>query len=237
MQDKTITISPSIMCADLLNLEKSVREIESAGIDTLHIDIIDGSFSPSMPLGIDTVKQLRKITNMNFDVHIMANDNEFFIQEMIDIGVEQITFHIESSVHIDRYINLIRNSGAKVGIALNPATPLSALDYVLPQCDTVLLMLINPGFATDKAEKQIAYAVKKVRDLHQTIQEAGLKTRIEVDGRVSLDTIPALVEAGADFLVAGSTSLFVKGNSLAENKQIMDKKISEGISLGEAVRG
>jgi ribulose-phosphate 3-epimerase len=236
MQNRKITISPSIMCADLLNLEKSVREIESAGIDTLHIDIIDSSFSPSMPLGIDTVKQLRKITNMDFDVHIMANDNEFFIQEMIDIGVEQITFHIESSVHIDRYINLIRNSGAKVGVALNPATPLSVLDYVLPQCDTVLLMLINPGFATDKAEKQISYAVKKVKDLYQTIEEAGLKTRIEVDGRVSLDTIPALVEAGAEILVAGSTSLFVKGNSLSENKQIMEQRIAEGISLGEAVR-
>ncbi|OIU69813.1 ribulose-phosphate 3-epimerase [Rossellomorea aquimaris] len=236
MQNRKITISPSIMCADLLNLEKSVREIENAGIDTLHIDIIDSSFSPSMPLGIDTVKQLRKITNMDFDVHIMANDNEFFIQEMIDIGVEQITFHIESSVHIDRYINLIRNSGAKVGVALNPATPLSVLDYVLPQCDTVLLMLINPGFATDKAEKQISYAVKKVKDLYQTIEESGLKTRIEVDGRVSLDTIPALVEAGADILVAGSTSLFVKGNSLAENKQIMEQRIAEGISLGEAVR-
>lgn len=236
MQNRKITISPSIMCADLLNLEKSVREIESAGIDTLHIDIIDGSFSPSMPLGIDTVKQLRKITNMNFDVHIMANDNEFFIQEMIDIGVEQITFHIESSVHIDRYINLIRNSGAKVGVALNPATPLSVLDYVLPQCDTVLLMLINPGFATDKAEKQIAYAVKKVKDLHRYIKEKGLGTRIEVDGRVSLESIPSLVDAGADILVAGSTSLFVKGNSLAENKQIMEQRIAEGISLGEAVR-
>lgn len=236
MQKRKITISPSIMCADLLNLEKSVREIESAGIDTLHIDIIDSSFSPSMPLGIDTVKQLRKITNMDFDVHIMANDNEFFIKEMIDIGVEQITFHIESSVHIDRYVNLIRNSGAKVGVALNPATPLSVLDYVLPQCDTVLLMLINPGFATDKAEKQISYAVKKVKDLYQTIQGAGLETRIEVDGRVSLDTIPALVEAGADILVAGSTSLFVKGNRLDENKQIMEQRIAEGISLGEAVR-
>ncbi|WP_044339377.1 ribulose-phosphate 3-epimerase [Rossellomorea aquimaris] len=236
MQNRKISIAPSIMCADLCNLEKSVREIERVGIDTLHIDIIDGSFSPSMPLGIDTVKQLRKITNMDFDVHIMAKENEFFIQEMIDIGVEQITFHIESSVHIDRYVNLIRNSGAKVGIALNPATPLSVLDYVLPQCDTVLLMLINPGFATDKGEKQISYAVKKVKDLHRYIQEKGLSTRIEVDGRVSLESIPSLVDAGADILVAGSTSLFVKGNSLAENKQIMEKGISEGISLGEVVR-
>ncbi|SES28148.1 ribulose-phosphate 3-epimerase [Salipaludibacillus aurantiacus] len=236
MQKRKITIAPSIMSSDLCNLEKSVKEIEKEGIDTLHIDIIDGAFSPSMPLGIDTVKQLRKITDIDFDVHIMANDNEFFIQEMINIGVEQISFHLESSVHIDRYVNLIRKSGTKVGVALTPSTPLSDLEYILPQCDTVLLMLINPGFATDKNEKQVSYAAQKVKDLKQLIEEKGLNTRIEVDGRVSLETIPGLVEAGADILVAGSTSLFIKNRSLAENKQIMEERISEGISKGEAVK-
>ncbi|MED0746863.1 ribulose-phosphate 3-epimerase, partial [Aeribacillus composti] len=160
--NKKITIAPSIMCADLCNLEKSVKEIEKEGLDTLHIDIIDGHFSPSMPLGIDTIKQLRKITDMNFDVHIMSNNNEFFIQEMIKIDVQQISFHYETSTHIDRYINLIKNNGIKAGLALNPATPLSVLDYILPQCDTILLMLINPGFATDENEKQVSYAIKKV---------------------------------------------------------------------------
>lgn len=227
--NKVITIAPSIMCADLCNLEKSVREIENAGIDTLHIDIIDGSFSPSMPLGIDTVKQLRKITDMNFDVHIMANNNEFFIQEMIHIGVQQMTFHIETSTHVDRYIQMIKKSGSKVGVALNPATSLSVLDYVLPQVDTVLLMLINPGFATDKNEKQVAYAVKKVEDLNRLLVERGLEKRIEVDGRVSLETIPSLVRAGADILVAGSTSLFIPGHSLEENKKAVEKGILEGL--------
>src|SRR5699024_6345762 len=137
----------------LCNLEDSIIKIEQEGLNTLHIDLIDGHFSPSMPLGIDTVKQLRKVTDMDFDVHIMANNNEFFIQEMIDIGVQQITFHIESSKHIDRYIKVIKDNGIKSGIALNPATPLDEIDYVLPQCDTILLMLINPGFATDKNEK------------------------------------------------------------------------------------
>ena len=155
MQPRRITIAPSIMCADLCNLEKSVKELEKEGLDTLHVDVIDGYFSPSMPLGIDTIKQLRKVTDMNFDVHIMANNNEFFIQEMIRIGVQQISFHIETSVHIDRCIQLIRKNGIKVGVALNPATSLSVLEYVLPQCDTILLMLINPGFATDKNEKQV----------------------------------------------------------------------------------
>ncbi|MYL35808.1 ribulose-phosphate 3-epimerase [Pontibacillus yanchengensis] len=225
-----VTIAPSIMCADLCNLEKSIKEIESAGLDTLHIDVIDGSFSPSMPLGISTIEQLRKITDMNFDVHIMSNDNEFFIQEMLQIGVEQITFHLETTKHVDRYINMIRKHDTKVGIALNPATPLSALDYVLPQCDTVLLMLINPGFASDKGEAQVPYATKKVEDLYNLIQSKGLETSIEVDGRVSLETIPKLVNAGADMLVAGSTSLYAKGQSLAENKKTVENLIEEGLN-------
>ncbi|WP_147803897.1 ribulose-phosphate 3-epimerase [Alkalicoccus halolimnae] len=236
MQKTNVTIAPSIMSSDLLNLERSVRDIEKEGIDTLHIDIIDGSFSPSMPLGIDTVKQLRKITNIDFDVHLMGNDNEFLIQEMINIGVEQISFHLETSIHVDRYVNLIRNSGAKVGVALTPSTPLTSLEYILPQCDTVLLMLINPGFATDKNEKQIPYAVQKISDLKKLIEEKGLNTRIEVDGRVSLESIPDLVGAGADILVAGSTSLFIKGRSLGENKIIMEEKISEGLSKREALK-
>ncbi|WP_082630185.1 ribulose-phosphate 3-epimerase [Peribacillus muralis] len=229
MQKRKITIAPSIMCADLCNLEKSVREIEREGLDTLHIDIIDGSFSPSMPLGVDTVKQLRKITDMDFDVHIMSNDNEFFINEMLNIGVQQISFHLETSIHIDRLIQLIRKNDTKVGLALNPATSLTVLDYVLPQCDTVLLMLINPGFATDKNEKQVSYAVKKVEELYELIKEKGLNTSIEIDGRVSLETIASLVRAGADTLVAGSTSLFIPTQSLAENKKVMEKCILEGL--------
>ncbi|HSP48342.1 MAG TPA: ribulose-phosphate 3-epimerase [Clostridiaceae bacterium] len=229
MQKNNITIAPSIMCADLCNLERSVKEIEREGLDTLHVDLIDGYFSPSMPLGIDTVRQLRKVTNMDFDVHIMAKENEFFIQEMLRIGVQQITFHVETSTHIDRYITLIRNHGVKVGVALNPATPLSVLEYVLPQCDTILLMLINPGFATDKNEKQVHYAAKKVADLRRLIEAGGFETKIEVDGRVSLDTIPGLVSAGADILVGGSKSLFLPERSLKENKILVEAAIHEGL--------
>ncbi|MFJ7978332.1 ribulose-phosphate 3-epimerase [Peribacillus sp. NPDC096379] len=232
MHDKAIVIAPSIMCADLCSLEKSVKEIERAGLDTLHVDIIDGAFSPSMPLGIDTVKKLREVTDMDFDVHIMSNNNEFFIQEMLNIGVQQISFHLETSIHIDRYINMIRKNGVKVGVALNPATPLSVLDYVLPQVDTVLLMLINPGFATDKNESQVSYATQKVEDLSKLIQKKGLHTRIEVDGRVSLDTIPELVRAGAEILVAGTTSLFISNNSLNENKLLVEEAITQGLNIG-----
>lgn len=231
MRKNNIIITPSIMCADLCNLETSVQEIRRVGFKTLHIDMIDGHFSPSMPLGIDTVKQLREITDMNFDVHVMSENNIFFIKELLNIGVQQITFHIESSKHIDYCIKLIKNEGAKVGIALNPSTSLSLLDYILPQCDTILLMLINPGFATDKSEAQISYAQKKVEDLNKIIESKNLNTNIQVDGRVSLDTLATLSKAGANIFVAGSTSLFSTGRTMQKNKIIMENEISKGLSL------
>lgn len=225
--EKQIILSPSIMCGDLVNLEKSINDLEAIGMDTLHIDVIDGSFSPSMPLGIETIKRIREITSMNFDVHIMSKDNEFFIGEMLNIGVEGITFHHETSLHVDRYIRMIKNAGTKVGVALNPATPLNVLDYVLPEIDRVCLMLINPGFATNKAEKQIPYALKKITDLRQLVDDLGLTTDIQVDGRVSLATIPDLLDAGATNLVLGSTSLFIPGNTLAENRQLLSEAVNK----------
>lgn len=225
--EKQIILSPSIMCGDLVNLEKSINDLEAIGMDTLHIDVIDGSFSPSMPLGIETIKRMREITSMNFDVHIMSKDNEFFIGEMLNIGVEGITFHHETSLHVDRYIRMIKNAGTKVGVALNPATPLNVLDYVLPEIDRVCLMLINPGFATNKAEKQIPYALKKITDLRQLVDDLGLTTDIQVDGRVSLATIPDLLDAGATNLVLGSTSLFIPGNTLAENRQLLSEAVNK----------
>lgn len=226
---RKITLSPSVMCMDLTNLEKSIREIEAIGIDALHIDIIDGAFSPSMPLGIDTVKKLRSITDLPFDVHIMSLNNEYFINEILDIGVQHITFHYETSLHVDRYINLIKERGVGVGVALNPATSLSTLDYILPQVDLIMLMLINPGFATNKNEKQVFYAKQKVEDLRKIINDKGYNATIQVDGRVSLDTIPMLVNAGADNLVLGSTSLFMKDTTLEENKKRLDQAVKEGL--------
>lgn len=231
MQENKIMITPSIMCTDLCNLESSVQKIQNVGFNTLHIDVIDSHFSPSMPLGLDTIKQLRKVTDMNFDVHVMSENNTFFIKELLEIGVQQITFHIESSIHVDYCIKLIKNEDVKVGIALNPSTSLSLLDYILPQCDTILLMLINPGFATNKNETQVFYAQKKIEDLNKTIESKNLNTNIQVDGRVSLDTVANLSKAGANIFVAGSTSLFSTENTMKENKIIMENEILKGLAL------
>lgn len=220
-----IKLLPSIMCGDLVNLEKSVKELENLGLEYLHIDLIDGHFSKSMPLGIETVRSLREVTDLKFDVHIMSLDNEFFVKEMLDIGVSRISFHYETTRHVDYLINLIKNNGVQAGLALNPSTPLSVLDYPLYDIDFVTLMLINPGFAGSKNEKQVPYAENKIRDLRNLIDSRNRNVEISVDGRVSLETIEMLVKAGADNLVLGSTSLFRKDNTLVKNKEIIDQII------------
>jgi len=225
---QNIILSPSIMCADLANLETSIKELEREGLDTLHIDVIDGAFSPSMPIGIETIKRIREVTDMNFDIHIMTMNNEYFIKEMLAIGAQNITFHYETSLHVDRYVRLIKEAGVKASIALNPATSLTVLDTIIEELDMVCLMLINPGFATNKNEKQVPYAKKKITKLRQMIQEKELKTSIQVDGRVSTDSITNLVSVGADNLVLGSTSLFNKENTLAENKQLILDAVYKG---------
>lgn len=173
----------------------------------LHVDILDGHFSPSMPLGLDTVRQLRQKTDMFFDCHVMVENQDFFVDELLDIGVQQIVFHAETQPHIDGMINRIHAKGVKAGIALKPSTPLSTVEYVLDKCDSVLLMLINPGYAFLKGEKQVAYADRKIRQLRQMINERGLDTKIELDGRISPDNIRTYGKDLADVFVTGTTCL------------------------------
>ena len=200
-------ISPSLICLDMCNLESQVRILEKSGIEMLHVDILDGHFSPSMPLGLDTVRQLRKKTDLFFDCHVMVENQDFFVDELLDIGVEQIVFHAETQPHIDGMLNRIRERGVKAGVALKPATPLSTVEYVLEKCDTVLLMLINPGYAFVKGEKQVSYAERKISELRNIINERGLSTKIELDGRISPDNIREYGKNQADIFVAGSTCL------------------------------
>lgn len=200
-------ISPSLICLDMCNLESQIRILEQSGIQVLHVDILDGHFSPSMPLGLDTVRQLRQKTDMFFDCHVMVENQDFFVDELLDIGVQQIVFHAETQPHIDGMINRIHAKGVKAGIALKPSTPLSTVEYVLDKCDSVLLMLINPGYAFLKGEKQVAYADRKIRQLRQMINERGLDTKIELDGRISPDNIRTYGKDLANVFVTGTTCL------------------------------
>lgn len=217
MNRREVTIAPSLICADLCNLERDVHSLEEAGITALHVDFVEPHFSPSMPLGLDVIRQLRSRTTLAFDVHIMARMNEFFIRELIDIGADSIVFHVETECHIEKMLQIIRDADVKCGVALNPATPLDVLDYIAPELDYVLLMLINPGYAGSVGENRVRYAERKIHDCRRKLDEQESLARIVIDGRVSFDIIPALVKAGADVLVGGSGSVFRKGYSYAEN--------------------
>lgn len=209
--NEKLVISPSLITLDMCNLESQVHQLEEAGLKMLHIDILDGHFSPSMPLGLDTVRQLRKRTKLEFDCHVMVTEPEFFINELLDIGVQSIAFHVETASHIDGMLNRIHAEGVRAGVALKPATPLYQLEYVLEKCDIVTLMLINPGFAQVKGEQQVPYSDRKIRELRAMIDERGLNTKIEIDGRISPANIETYGKGIVDYFVCGSTCL-IKDN-------------------------
>ena len=199
--------SPSLITLDLCNLERQVKELEAQGCPMLHVDLLDGYFSPSMPIGLDVVRQLRQKTDLPFDVHLMANEQDYFVGELLEIGVQQLVFHAESEPHIDNRLNMIRRAGVRAGVALKPATSLTVLDYVLEKCDVVLLMLINPGYAGSAKEQQVPYGLRKISELRSLIERRGLHTKIEIDGRISPENIEALAKDQADIFVAGSTCI------------------------------
>jgi len=226
--NESCILSPSLICLDMCNLEREVKTLEKAGIKMLHVDILDGHFSPSMPLGLDTVRQLRAKTDMFFDCHVMVTEQDYFVDELLDIGVDQIVFHGETQPHIDGMLNRIHAKGVKAGVALKPATPLSELEYVLDKCDTVLLMLINPGYAFVKGEKQVTYADRKIRELRKMITDRGLKTKIEVDGRISPDNIRTYGKSDVDIFVTGSTCI---------KKDNMEQSLEDLMKLHDVVIG
>jgi ribulose-phosphate 3-epimerase len=191
----------------MCNLENQINQLEENNIKMLHIDILDGYFSPSMPLGFETVKQLRKKTGMFFDCHIMTEKPDYFIGELLDIGVQHVTFHAETCSHIDGIINRLHDAGCRAGVALKPSTPLSILEYVIEKCDSILLMLINPGYASSKNELQMSYAGRKIKELRKMIETYNPKVKVEIDGRVSLMNIEDYGKDMVDIFVCGTTCL------------------------------
>lgn len=212
-----IVLSPSLICGNMENLQKDVKALENTGLTSLHVDLVDPHFSPSMPIGLDTIRAIRKETQMDFDVHIMSDMNEFFIQQFIDIGSSSITFHLERETHVEKMLQIIHAAGIKAGVALNPATDIQNLHYIAKECDYVLLMLINPGYANGVSEDMIPYAEEKIRDCRAFLDKYNPDAKIIVDGRVGFTVIPKLVKAGAEVLVCGSRSIFRKGHSYQEN--------------------
>lgn len=225
---KNVIISPSLICADLCNLEKEAILLKKAGMHSLHVDIIDPHFSPSMPIGLSTIEQLHTKIDMDFDIHIMSTMNEFFIKQLVKINPASITFHYETTLHVEKMIQIIKDNNIKIGIALNPATSINALEYVIKNCDYLLLMLINPGYADGKSEKMIPYALEKISKCKKFIEAHNSNAKIIVDGRIAIPIIPDLINAGAEILVAGSKSIFRKENTYAENykqiNQLIDQK-------------
>ena len=215
-------LSPSILAADFTRLGEQISEVDGAGAEYLHFDVMDGLFVPSISFGMPVLKSVRKATKRILDVHLMIENPERYVDEFADCGADLITVHAESSRHLDRVISQIHQKGKKAGVALNPATSLSVLDYVLDKVDMVLIMTVNPGFG---GQKFIESSYGKIRDLKSRMEAAGLHTDIEVDGGINADTLPGVLEAGANVIVAGSAVF--KGN-IAENvrnlKNIMEQK-------------
>ena len=227
---KQISIAPSVMCADLCNLETEIRELEKSGINLLHFDLMDAHFVPNMPIGLALIEQLREKTECAFDIHLMVENNDFFVTAVANIGVQQIAVHIESATHLDRTLSVIQGHGIKAGVALNPATPLFAIEYVLDRLDFVLIMTVNPGFA---GQKLVPATLRKISDCRTFLNDNDVDLPIEVDGNVSFENIPKMVAAGADILVGGTSSVFNKTGSRVENI----KHIHQAISLGLEERG
>jgi ribulose-phosphate 3-epimerase len=191
----------------MCNLQSQAETLERAGTDVLHADIVDGHFSPSLPLGLETVKQLKSRTDMVIDSHVMATENDYFVDELLDIGAAQIVFHMETEPHADHQLKKIKERGVRAGVALKPATPLCELEYILEYCDSVLLMLINPGYAWSAYERQVPYAERKIKLLAAMIRERGLEIDIIVDGRISLQNVADFTALGVSQFVLGSTCL------------------------------
>ena len=196
-----VKIAPSILSADFARLADEIARVEAAGADWLHIDVMDGHFVPNLTLGAPVVAAIRKVTKLPLDVHLMVTNPAELVDSFAAAGSDWLTVHVETDPHLHRLVNRIRELGARPGVVLNPATPLSTLEEILPEVDMALLMSVNPGFG---GQKFISSSVDKIRRLKKIILKRSLQVLIEIDGGINAKTASEVINAGADVLVAGS---------------------------------
>ncbi|MBM7560543.1 ribulose-phosphate 3-epimerase [Fusibacter tunisiensis] len=196
-----VKLAPSILSADFSKLLEHVQEVEAAGVEYLHIDVMDGHFVPNISFGAPILKSLKGKTNLFMDVHLMIENPDLYIEDFVKAGADLINVHIEACPHIHRTIQLIRSFGVKAAVALNPGTPLSSIEEILPDLDMVLIMSVNPGFGGQSYIDSMTDKIKRLKDM---IQSKGLVCDIQVDGGIKLDNVKAVVDAGATVIVAGS---------------------------------
>ena len=216
-----IKISPSILSADFTCLADQVREAEEAGVDYIHVDVMDGHFVPNITIGPLVVKALRPITKLPLDVHLMIENPEFYIEDFSKAGADIITVHQEATPHLHRTIQQIHDLGIKAGVSINPSTSVRTLDEIICDVDLILVMSVNPGFG---GQSYIHSCTNKIRKVREMLDDRGVSADLEVDGGVNVDTVNEVISAGANAFVAGS-AIFNDKNSVAENVSALRAKI------------
>jgi ribulose-phosphate 3-epimerase len=194
-------IAPSILSADLAHLADEIQEVIEAGADWIHVDVMDGHFVPNITIGPVVVKSLKKVVSIPLDVHLMIENADYYLDAFIDAGADILTVQVEACTHLHRTVNAIKGRGIKTGVALNPATPLESLDFILPDLDLVMVMTVNPGFG---GQEFIPAMLSKIERLKGIITERKLTVEIEVDGGIKIENIGEVARRGGDIFVAGS---------------------------------
>lgn len=215
-----IKIAPSLLSADFSNLGQQIKELENNGADWVHIDVMDGSFVPNISFGTPIMKSIRSKTKLPFDVHLMIEEPSRYVEDFVKAGADIITIHQEADRHLDRTVNYIKSFGVKAGIAINPATPVSSIKYMIRNADMILIMSVNPGFG---GQKYISYITEKIAELKKLKDAENPDLLIEVDGGIGADNIGTVINSGANVIVAGSAVF--SGGKIKENLL----KLREGI--------